>query len=267
MGAIASQITTLAIVCSNVYSAADHRKHQSSASLAFVPGIHRRPVNSPHKWPVTRKMFPFDDAIVDMYNFVVISRCWWPSTVCFYDICNQNNGQVNVTYTVYSTRLWSVNVSPQTDNTFHDDVMKWKHFPRYWPFVQGIPRSPVNSPHKGQWRGALMLSLICVGINDWVNNRDAGDLRRDRAHYDVTLMPHYLLNHCSGNPPVTGWFPSQRARKGTFTLVRTRVLHRVRFFMKCGWTLALFKVYGPYFKKIGWVRIKGLGRDQCKHFW
>ena len=44
----------------------------------------------------------------------------------------------------------------------HDDVIKWKHFPRYWPFVRGIHRSPVNSPHKGQWRGALMFSLICV---------------------------------------------------------------------------------------------------------
>ena len=70
----------------------------------------------------------------------------------------------------------------------HDDVIKWKHFPRYWPFVRGIHRSPVNSPHKGQWRGALMLSLICVWINGWVNNRDAGDLRRYRTHYDVTVM-------------------------------------------------------------------------------
>ena len=47
----------------------------------------------------------------------------------------------------------------------HDDVIKWKHFPRYWPFVRGIHRSPVNSPHKGQWRGALMFSLICAWIN------------------------------------------------------------------------------------------------------
>ena len=69
----------------------------------------------------------------------------------------------------------------------HDDVIKWKHFPRYWPFVRGIQRSPVNSPHKGQWRGALMFSLICVWINGWVNNREAGDLRRHRAHYDVTV--------------------------------------------------------------------------------
>ena len=70
----------------------------------------------------------------------------------------------------------------------HDDVIKWKHFPRYWPFVRRIHRSPVNSPHKGQWRGALMFSSICVWINGWVNNREAGDLRRHRAHYDVMVM-------------------------------------------------------------------------------
>ena len=64
MGAIASQITSLTIVFSTVYLDTDQRKHQSSASLAFVRGIHRRPVNSPHKWPVTRKMFPFDDVIM-----------------------------------------------------------------------------------------------------------------------------------------------------------------------------------------------------------
>ena len=74
----------------------------------------------------------------------------------------------------------------------HDDVIKWRHFPRYWPFVRGIHRSPVNSPHKGQWRGALMFSLIFAWTNGWVNNGDAGDLRRHRAHYDVTVT--ILLN-------------------------------------------------------------------------
>ena len=64
MGAIASQITSLTIVYSTVYSDADQRKHQSSASLAFVREIHRGPVKSPHKWPVTRKKFPFDDVIM-----------------------------------------------------------------------------------------------------------------------------------------------------------------------------------------------------------
>ena len=62
---IASQITSLTIVYSTVYSDADQGKHQSSASLAFVRGIHRWPVNSPHKGPVTRKMFPFDDVIMN----------------------------------------------------------------------------------------------------------------------------------------------------------------------------------------------------------
>ena len=70
----------------------------------------------------------------------------------------------------------------------HDDVIEWKHFPRHWPFVWGIHRWLVNSPHKGQGRGALMLSLICAWTNGWVNNGEAGDLRRHRAHYDVTVL-------------------------------------------------------------------------------
>ena len=66
MGAMASQITSLVIVYSVAYPGADQRKHQSSASLAFERGIHRWPVNSPHKGPVTRKMFPFDDVIMGL---------------------------------------------------------------------------------------------------------------------------------------------------------------------------------------------------------
>ena len=80
MSAIASQITSLTIVYSIVYSDADQSKHQSSASLAFVWGIHRGPVNSPHKWPVTRKMLPFDDVIMwgpDGNNITSIGK-WWP---------------------------------------------------------------------------------------------------------------------------------------------------------------------------------------------
>ena len=74
MGTVASQITSLTIVYTAVYSDADQSKHQSSASLAFVWGIHRGPVNSPHKWPVTRKMLPFDDVIMlldifELYTF------------------------------------------------------------------------------------------------------------------------------------------------------------------------------------------------------
>ena len=68
----------------------------------------------------------------------------------------------------------------------------WRHpmetFSALLALGVGIHRSPVNSPHKDQWRGALMFSLICVWINSWVNNREAGDLRRYRAHYDVILL-------------------------------------------------------------------------------
>ena len=100
----------------------------------------------------------------------------------------------------------------------HDNVIKWKHFPRYWSFVQGIHRSPVNSPasdtelwcflwsapwingwvnnreagdlrrHLAHYDVIVMFFFICAWTNGWVNNRDAGDLRRHRAHYDVTVM-------------------------------------------------------------------------------
>ena len=79
---------------------------------------------------------------------------------------------------------WVNSLAPER----HDDVIKWKHFQRYWPFVWGFHRSPVNSPHKGQWRGALVFSLICVWINGWINNREAGDLRRYHAHYVIIVM-------------------------------------------------------------------------------
>ena len=81
----------------------------------------------------------------------------------------------------------------------HDDVIKWKHFSRYWPFVRGIHRSPVNSAHKGQWRGALMFTLICVWINGGVNNRKAGDLRLNRVHYDVIVMYYPYVCWCTFN--------------------------------------------------------------------
>ena len=111
----------------------------------------------------------------------------------------------------------------------HDDVIKWKHFPRYWPFVRGIHWSPVNSPHKGQWRWALIFSLICAWINGWVNNREAGDLRRHRANYDVTVMTMQSMSHfykcvwffenyfhhhwpCISGTTSDWWIPPQRTR-------------------------------------------------------
>ena len=87
----------------------------------------------------------------------------------------------------------------------HDEIIKLKHFPRYWPFVRGIHRSPVNSPHKGQWRGALMDSLSSVWINGWINKRKAGDLRRHRAHYDVIVRGYRFRT--------SGWAVVRKARR------------------------------------------------------
>ena len=77
----------------------------------------------------------------------------------------------------------------------HDDVIRWKHFPRYRPFVWGIHRSPVKSPHKGQWRRALMFSLICAWISSWINKPKAGNLRRCRAHYEIIIMNASQIIH------------------------------------------------------------------------
>ena len=108
---MASQITSLMIVYSTVYSDADQRKHQSSTWLAFVRGIHRWPLNSTHKGPVRWQMFPFDDVMMIMHNAMILMM-------------------------YASIRFILFNLSPT-----QDDVIKWKHFPRYWPFVRGIHRS------------------------------------------------------------------------------------------------------------------------------
>ena len=101
MGAIASQITSFTIVYSTVYSGADQRKHQSSASLAFVRGIHRKPVNSLHKWPVTRKMFPFYDVVM---SFEIFMSC-----------CG--SALVNLIFHVAFAGIWKINRLP---------LRKWK---------------------------------------------------------------------------------------------------------------------------------------------
>ena len=120
--------------------------------------------------------------------------------------------QNSASYTRYSTHFASFSSAhfppaytrSKCDNTPDHDVNKWKHFPRNWSFVRGIHWSPVNSPHKSQWRGALMFSLICVWINDWVNNRKAGDLRCYRARYDVVVMYFDgLVQDCSNGITLT----------------------------------------------------------------
>ena len=109
---VASQITSLMIIYSTVYSCADQGKHQSPVSLAFVRGIHRWPVNSPHKGPVTRKMFPFDDVIISIQTFFVC--VWiWCDAVCdvmrwemWCDVMMWWYGKIR--YTIYDIRdmMW-----------------------------------------------------------------------------------------------------------------------------------------------------------------
>ena len=77
----------------------------------------------------------------------------------------------------------------------HDDVIKWKHFPHYWPFVKGIHEWLVDSPPKGQWCGALAFSLICASTNAWANNWDASDLKCHLAHYNVTVMMMHIFTN------------------------------------------------------------------------
>ena len=103
----------------------------------------------------------------------LLENCYWQAVTELF-ICQLTHATLykihydkhHINYIIFATMV-----------SIHDDVIKWKHFSRNWPFVRGIHQSPVNSPHKGQWRGALMFSLICVWINDWVNNRKTGDLR------------------------------------------------------------------------------------------
>ena len=104
---------------------------------------------------------------------------WWGMLFVFRCI---TDGVCNSYLVAWWRKGWAMAHCP------HDDVIKWKNFPRCWPFVLGIHRSPVNSPHKGQWRGALIFSLICTRISGWVHNGEAGDFRRHRAHYDVTVI-------------------------------------------------------------------------------
>ena len=106
------------------------------------------------------------------------AKCRVKSAICFQTCVGCYRAVLLAQH--YSKYSW--NTCFNTLVLTYDDVIKWTHFPRYWPFVRGIHRSPVNSPHKGQWRGALMFPLICVWIHGWVNNREAGDLRRYRAH-------------------------------------------------------------------------------------
>ena len=135
------------------------------------------PGNVPHLlWNMCRHWL-FSSKVFDQYYISHLGEHSWSTTVA-----TRRPQKQLIIWRSSTWMLWIVEAS------IHDDVIKWKHFPRYWPFVREIHRSPVNFPYKGQWRGALMFSLICARINGWINNREASDLRSYRAHYDVTVM-------------------------------------------------------------------------------
>ena len=127
MGAIASQITSLTMVYSIVYSDADQRKHQSSPSLAFVRWIHRGPVNAAHKWPVTRKMFPFDDVIMKTFFYVHLS---------VYKSLHLLTVPILLVFLVLNKYIYELSSG-----------MTWNSFLHCWPSVRGISRSR-DSPYK-----------------------------------------------------------------------------------------------------------------------
>ena len=132
-----------------------------------------------HPYPNCLTKLPLNVSMIMSWHgnaFRITGPLWGESTVHWW--ITLTKGQWCVPLVFPSLIVW----------TSHDDVIKWKHFPRYWPFVRGIHRSPVNTPHKGRWRGVLMFSLICARMNGWVNNAEAGDLRRHRAHYGVIVM-------------------------------------------------------------------------------
>ena len=171
MSVIASLITSLTIVYSSVYSGADQRKHQSSASLAFVRGIHRRPVNSPHKGPVTRKMFPFDDVIMCWYDI-------WEEDFrkCWSNLLNYTGFPFTYRLTGSGIRVWLIDfihinvwylymihycdvimgeVASQItsltivySNVYSDADQRKHHSSASLAFVPEIHRGPVNSQHK-----------------------------------------------------------------------------------------------------------------------
>ena len=153
MSAMASQITSLNVVYSTVYSGEDQRRHQSSASLAFVRGIHRWPVNSPHQGPVTRKMFPLDDVIMWVLKMIKIVVRFWAFLITFWAIMVSNLW--NFAYILFELALHCL-VLGLVCKLWWSSHLPWR---RHWPFARGIHRSPVNSPHKGQRSFDVFLDL------------------------------------------------------------------------------------------------------------
>ena len=146
-----------------------------------------RPISMQCLLPVFCRFLPANTPLQSMR----LGLCWPQTTIRFCDNAStskalRRQGQWIKSSGAYIYRFsgnWGpyinsfVSSSHFLNSEIHDDVIKWKHFPCYWPFMWGIHQSALNSTHKGQWHWALMYSLICAWINAWVNNLGAGDLR------------------------------------------------------------------------------------------
>ena len=174
-----------------------HQMGTFSALLAFVRGIY----NSGHfaTWHGQTVAFSKDLSHTsgrntthkDLLSLLVLSLVSYPGPLFL-----RGRRGLFLKRTPVSLPLLTEEVIRYGGSIVHDDVIKWKHFQRYWPFVWGNHRSPVNSPNKCQWRGALMFSLFCTRINGWVNTREAGDLIRHRTHHDAIVMwLQYFICH------------------------------------------------------------------------
>ena len=138
----------------------------------------------------------------------------------------------------------------------------WRHemetFSALLALCAGNSPVPVKSPHKGQWRGALMFSLMCVWINDWVNNREAGDLRRHRGHYDVNVMSLFHTRREYNNALKTMSTSWESVWEGTKTLDHNKIHrgHHIIFYLRnvitgVGWKYVIDKTHYFIFPRVG----------------
>ena len=187
----------------------------------------------------------------------------------------------NMLHISYYCSLWKIPCGDERRKAIWQGWTKWpkslwrhqmEHFPRNWPFVRGIHRSPVNSPHKDQWRGALMFSLICVWINDWVNNREAGDLRRYRAHYDVILMfADYRFKWIFMNEEILNWLKLTQVamceRAFWRDIIRLVCRYNISFRMMTSSNGIIFPVTGPLWGEFTGHRWNPLTKASDAELW
>ena len=273
MGAIASQITILTIVYSIVYSDADQRKHQSSAWLAFVRGIHRGPAqmasyaenvsiwwrhhdfapNSQHDLKPLVKKYDYQARPASFTNILnarllYIVRIRRKLITCSYTMLLFVSWAVDrpceqMEFIIHNLFI-NIDEIPSTSLIVHDDVIKWKHFPRYWPSVMGIYRSPVDSPHNGQWRGALM-SFLCAAEQTTQQTVQAPvplSIFRSNSKFDEN-------SECSSfeyTRPITTIFCTRHDSDTVVTCAKYRCDRPRIFYTRVFWIFIEFRIRSKY---------------------